>query len=228
VVTGARRVETGDVGPTGAVRLDAVARYLQDVAAADAADAEYAAGPWWLVRRTAVRAVPGPDAWPVLGDDLAIATWAAGAGRAWAERRTDIDGPRGRIEASALWVHVGADGRPARLTEGFAAVYGEATEGRTASPRLPPTPGDHGDERPWPLRYADLDPAGHVNNAAVWEAVAEVVGDRLVTSAWIAHHGPLAAGDDVRLRSHEDDGELRVALLVGRQIRVWAAASVAR
>ena len=56
----------GDVDPAGALRFDAVARYLQDVATDDAADAELSPTAGWLVRRSLV-VVERPAA---LGEEL--------------------------------------------------------------------------------------------------------------------------------------------------------------
>ncbi len=220
LVTVGRRVQLGDAGPSGRLRPDAVVRFLQDVAADDVADAGFPTGGAWVVRRTALRVRPWPGGWPSFGQDIAVTTWAAGAGRAWAERRTDVVSEGGVIEATALWVHLDAAGRPSRFGPEFDAVYGEAIDGRVASPRLPasPAPPPDGLARPWVTRAADLDIAGHVNNAAVWQAVTEIVGDRPLAAAWVAHHAPIAHGEDVLLHTDRSgrlwltvDGEVRVA-----------------
>jgi acyl-ACP thioesterase len=54
--------------------------------------------------------------------------------------------------------------------------------------------------RPWPLRRADLDVVGHVNNAAVWQAVSELVTSP-VSTVTVVHHGPVESGHDVTLAS---------------------------
>jgi acyl-ACP thioesterase len=54
--------------------------------------------------------------------------------------------------------------------------------------------------RAWPLREADLDIAGHVNNAAVWQAVSEVVPPP-VRFVSVTHHQSLERDDDVVLAS---------------------------
>ena len=60
--------------------------------------------------------------------------------------------------------------------------------------------GDGATRRPWPLRAADLDMVGHVNNAAVWEALSEVVTAPLAQVS-VTHHGALEREDDVELVS---------------------------
>ena len=83
-----------------------------------------------------------------------------------------------QVEAAALWVCVDAATlRPARLSERFWRIYGEAAGGRTVSSRLvhpePRRPARSRRGRPWPLRLADLDLFDHVNNAATWAAVED-------------------------------------------------------
>src|SRR4051812_34858097 len=97
-----RAVRLGDASPGGRLRLDAIARYLQDVADDDAGDAGLA-GSSWVVRRTTIE-VRRP---PVLREVLEVTTFCSGVGGRWAERRTSLRGGRGgRVEAVALWVHV--------------------------------------------------------------------------------------------------------------------------
>ena len=167
-----RSVRLGDVDPAGELRLDAIARYLQDVASDDALDADLPNALAWVVRRTMVR-IDRPAA---IGESVDLTTFCTGAGRSWAERRTSIEGAQGAsIEAVSLWVQVDpASGRPARLTDEFFAIYGSAAGGRVVSSKLslpaPPTPTADGSG--WRFRATDLDQFDHVNNAAQW-AIAE-------------------------------------------------------
>ena len=143
--TARRRVRLGDVDRHGRMRLDAIARHLQDVASDDAADSGLDGG--WVVRRTLIVAARPA----VLGEDLHLTTFCTGTGRSWAERRTSIVGDAGRaVEAVSLWVHVDpATGRPLALGEAFHARYGEAAGERRVSTRLalPGPPPDAGRAR---------------------------------------------------------------------------------
>src|SRR6476661_3991104 len=99
----AARVGLGDVTPAGRVRLDAIARVLQDAAWADVVDSGLEDDGIWIVRRTELRVQRAPR----FDEALDAATFCSGTGRLWAERRTIIDGGAGgRIEAVALWVHL--------------------------------------------------------------------------------------------------------------------------
>ncbi len=198
---GRRTVRLGDVDPAGALRFDAVARYLQDVATDDAADAELSPTTGWLVRRSLV-VVDRPAA---LGEQLELTTFCSGTGRSWAERRTSIRGDRGAaVETSSLWVQVSAaTGRPVALDERFHEVYGSAAGDRRVSARLSlPGPRPTAVPRPWAVRRVDLDPFGHVNNAAHWavlEEVRDVDGDRR-GRAEMEFHGPVDAGTALSLQ----------------------------
>ena len=162
-----RTVRLGDVDPAGELRLDAIGRYLQDVASDDALGAGLPNALGWVVRRTMLR-VTEPA---VAGESVELTTFCTGFGRSWAERRTTIRSDRGAvIDAVSLWVQVDVTtGRPARLGEEFAEIYGLAAAGRHVSSKLslPSRPPDGAVvERAWRFRRADLDQFGHVNNAA--------------------------------------------------------------
>ena len=163
-----RTVRLGDVDAHGELRLDSIARYLQDVATDDAVDAGLANAMGWLVRRTMIR-VEQPA---VLNESVELTTWCTGSGRSWAERRTSIRSEGGAaIDAVCLWVQIDVDsGRPARLDDGCHDVYGTAAGGRTVSSKLslPKSPSADGVAESWAFRVTDLDPFGHVNNAAQW------------------------------------------------------------
>lgn len=212
-----RRVRLSDAGPDAILRLDGMARYLQDAATDDWADSGLDPGETWVVRRTVVRVAEG-GRWPALGDRVALTTWCGGMGPAWAERRTDleVDGTV-MVETVALWVPLDPAGRPVRLGPEFHTVYGEAARGRRVSGRIPAaSPVTDAHEWPWSIRRADLDIVGHVNNAAVWAAVTEVARGPVAFAA-LSHHGPVEDGSVVTLLTAPgrmwlmSDGEVRVS-----------------
>jgi acyl-ACP thioesterase len=170
-----QRVRAGlaDAGPTGRVRLDALARWLQDVAWADVDDAGLADRVAWVVRRMRLRV----DAFPAFGERLELRTWCTGFGRMWAERTTTVMGSAAAVEAVAVWVSLDpVTGRPKALDQPFVDVYGEAAAGRTVKARLHhPAPPADAAAAPWLFRRADLDVADHVNNAAYWAPVEEAL-----------------------------------------------------
>ncbi len=216
VFANSRRVYLGDVGSDGVARPDALARMLQDVAGDDWDDA---AGPdedVWVVRRTSV-ALTSDGRWPRLGESVELATWCAGSGAAWAERRTDVSvDAQLLVRARAIWVPVDrTTGLPRRLRDSFFAIYGEAARRRVSSRVELSEPPSHALRRPWALRRADLDVVGHVNNAAVWEALSEVAPSG-VRAASVVHHASLESDDAVTLATAPG----RLWLLVDGAVRV--------
>lgn len=198
-----RVVRLGDVDPAGELRLDAIASYLQDVASDDALDADVGRALAWLVRRTLIRV----DAPPVAGEQLTLTTFCTGYGRSWAERRTTLAGSQGgHVEAVSLWVQIDVTtGRPARLADDFFATWGEAAGERTVSSKLslPSVPPEGVESQPWSFRRTDLDQFAHVNNAAVWTAIEELVqrdgAPRTGLVAEIEYLSPTSAGVEMRL-----------------------------
>ena len=84
--SGSARATMSDCAPGGRARLDALARWMQDVAYADIRDVGLEAVAVWVVRRTRIRV----NHWPRFGDQLRVTTFVTGLGRMWAERRTDL------------------------------------------------------------------------------------------------------------------------------------------
>lgn len=199
--TGEFLVRLGDADADGVLRLDGVARMLQDVASDDWDDNGSVSSDTWVVRRTTVRVAEG-GRWPTYKERLSVTTWCGGTGAACAERRTDIAvGDQRLLEAVALWVPIDPAGRPVRIRPEFFAVYGDAIRDRRVAGRVPaPVVAPDAATRPWPLRRADLDIVGHVNNAAVWQAVTEIV-ESPVSWVSVIHHGPVESGHDVKLAS---------------------------
>jgi acyl-ACP thioesterase len=174
--TSARRVFLGDATMTGRLRLDALACFLQDLATNDADDANLDHGRGWILRRMEADVTRLPAVY----EDLELTTWCSGVGGRWAERSTSIADTRalgGGICAvtRAVWVYVNLEtGTPLALPDSFFAVYGEEVREHKVSARLQhPAPTPDGSRRPWPLRVADFDIFGHVNNAMYWSAVED-------------------------------------------------------
>lgn len=210
VFEGARRVRLADVSPAGRLRLDAAARFLQDLSADDTADAALPDAEAWVVRKTVIEVTT----FPRYLEPLELATWCSGTGSHWAERRISIVGALGgAVEAATTWVHFdSASGRPSRIPPGFDAIYGEAAGGRRVKARLDhPDPPDRGREGfPWPLRFTDFDVLDHVNNAACWQIVEEALasrrGLRAPLRAEVQHRTAIERGAIVDVIVTDDEG----------------------
>jgi acyl-ACP thioesterase len=169
-------IRTGfaDCAPSGRIRLDALARWLQDIAFADVEDAGMAGMAVYVVRRTRIRV----RRFPRFGERFSLATFCSGLGRMWGERRTTVrrsGEADSDVEAVALWVHLDpVDWRPIPFNDQEAELYGSAAAGRRVTARLRhPAPDPDAPSSAWTFRSVDMDIAGHVNNAAYWEPLEE-------------------------------------------------------
>ena len=216
-----RRIGLGSIDPEGVIRLDAIAGLLQDVATENdegTADPDHGI---WVLRRLSV--VLAGRRLPRYGERVRLRTFCGGLGGRWAERRTSIDGPEDvGIECAAIWVRVDRTGRPTPLTEHFLHVHRATAAGRTVSARRSHSdPDANAESRPWPLRRVDLDTMGHVNNAAHWNAVEEVLDGRRYKWAEIEFRDGLLRdpANPADLRVHEQDSSLSVWLCTDDKVR---------
>jgi acyl-ACP thioesterase len=230
------RIRLADVSATGRLRFDAIARLLQDVSSDDTADAAYAADSVWVIRRLVIEPAPATSTrrrLPRLRDDVTLVTWCSGTGARWAERRTDIElGGEVVARCAALWVFVDFEtGRPLPLGAGFDAVYGEAAGGRRVGQRLQhgPPPAN-APATSWPLRVTDVDVLGHVNNAAYWAPVEEMLGGLApgwtVARAELEFRGGIDPTDDVHTVEALVGGDLKLWLTVGADVRASAVVTL--
>jgi acyl-ACP thioesterase len=224
VHTATRRCRLGDVTPAGRARFDAIARWLQDVANDDAVDAALPRAMWWVVRRTTIRA----ERFPVLREQVELATWCSGTGSRWAERRTRITGERGAlVEAASIWVHVDeASGRPLKLPAEFHGLYAPSAAGREVSARRAhPDPPPGADRVPFPLRAVDFDVLEHVNNAVYFAAVEEHLGAPARPAAVdLEHREGLRPGESAAVATSGDlaTGGLWLWVLGGERVAASA------
>lgn len=209
----------GDCAPSGRIRLDALARWFQDVAFADVEEAGVADVAVWVLRRTRIQV----KRFPRFGEHCDIVTFCSGLGRMWAERRTRVvpaGGGEPLVEGVALWVHLDpATRRPSHVTDRELAIYAEAINGHRVNARLR-HPGPDGlvleQERDWTFHAVDCDLAAHVNNTAYWKPLeeellaAELALPDLAPAAGTGPGAELTAIDaEVEFRSGAQPGEFR-------------------
>ena len=203
IFTETLRPGLADCSPSGRIRLDALARWTQDIAYADSVDAGQAGRATWVVRRTRMRVTRFPQ----FGAEFTLATFCSGLGRMWAERRTSITPvgeDAGGVEVVSVWVHLDPlTARPTKLTAEEIAIWSETTAGRTVTARLRhPAPDGVADGFPWWFRSTELDLAGHVNNAAYLTPLEE---ELLVEDT-----EPGSIDVEIEYRSPAQPGEMRV------------------
>jgi acyl-ACP thioesterase len=212
-----RRVRLTDLDPRSRLRLDTVARFLQEIALDDVDETGWGAPDHlWFVRRMRMDVLE-----PFVGDrEVALVTWCSGLATVAAGRRWSLAGDRGgRIEVDSVWIHLDASQRPARIGE--FAPYAESAGGRRVSARPELRDPANGAARAsWPLRASDLDLHGHVNNTVYWQALEHVLlpnGPDLQRPlrARLEFREPLDLDDRLELAVAGDGSRLGVAFVAG-------------
>jgi acyl-ACP thioesterase len=221
-----RRIRLSDMDAAGRVRLDAVARFLQDAAIDDVEETGWGIPEHlWVIRKIRVDVVA-----PLLSDRaLEIVTWCSGVAAIAAGRRWSVRGDAGgHVEIDSVWIHLGPDQRPARIGE--FGPYGLAAAGRPVSTKLAlPAPPAGAVRVPWALRSTDLDAHGHVNNAVYWQAVEDWLAREGVSlasphRAELDYRDPIDLGDTVELAGLSDVGDRRcLGFVVANSVKAVAS-----
>lgn len=171
------RIRFDEAGPSGLARPSLFLRLAQDIAWIHSERIGYTRawyeerGLAWLVRAVAIE-VSGRAHY---GDVLDVTTNVIGYRRIWARRRTDITRDGDEI-ATVLtdWILTDARGRPARIPSEFA----DRLPGLAAP--IQPLRADEPPDRPPAIevasvvRSSELDPLGHVNNAAYLDRILDL------------------------------------------------------
>jgi acyl-CoA thioesterase FadM len=209
------RVRFDEAGPDGWIRTSTLLRYAQDVAWRHSEDrgfdrAWYAArGLSWVVRSVSLelRAPIG------MGERLQVTTGVIGHRRIWARRLAEAipitaggrsGDPRARILTD--WVILDDRGRPVRIPAEFGLDFA-SPEVRDDILRAAAPSGDGSGSMSIAVRPQDLDPVGHVNNAAYLDWLEEALlaaglagaareVPRTATIEYLTSAGP---GDDVEV-----------------------------
>ena len=183
------RVRFDEATPAGTVRASALLRYAQDVAwihserlGFDRAWYEER-GLTWLVR-SALLVIEG--AAPT-GEAVTVETRIVGYRRVWARRRTTfVDRHRRAIGwAFTDWVIVDRRGQPTRVPDALPALFASPPPSfepvRVTLSRTP----DEAATIATPVRRSDLDPLGHVNNAAYLDYLEDAVAGLPGGPGWL-------------------------------------------
>ena len=174
------RVRFDEAGPDGRIRTSALLRYTQDVAwrhsEALGFDRRWylERGRWWVVRSVDLEVVaPVP-----MGRTLRVSTAVVGHRRIWARRLADARLAGGALAARIVtdWVILDDRGRLVRIPEDFGLSFtNPELPGEILRAELPrwAAEASPGSEIRFDVRPHDLDPMGHVNNAAYLDWVEE-------------------------------------------------------
>ncbi|OZC73940.1 hypothetical protein CH251_12475 [Rhodococcus sp. 06-462-5] len=179
------RMGVGDADPQGQVRLDAIARLLQDVAL----DMIHESGfldedPFWIVRRNVIDVIR-PLTWP---GEVKVERWCAATSSRWVSMRQRLTGiptaspfnpgyrQPGLVETESFCINVTRRGLPARISDATLDAWSTGiTETRLRwRPVNPPAPAhdsEFTESRPFALRATDFDFFEHMNNVAYWPPI---------------------------------------------------------
>lgn len=223
-------VATGDLDGNLHLRLDGVARYIQEVGAENLVDAGEAEDhPHWLVQRTVIDVIE-PIEFP---NDVSFSRWCSALSSRWCTMRVDLVGSDGgRIETEGFWIAINSKTlTPQRVSDTLIERFASTTDIHRLKWRPWLQNPDRTDETmPFALRRTDIDIFEHVTNTAYWHAVHEVMA--LVPDvctppyrAVMEYRKPIKYGEDVTLEWTRHGHDVQIALTVGGDVR---AASLLR
>ncbi|WP_454197598.1 acyl-[acyl-carrier-protein] thioesterase [Nocardia sp. Marseille-Q1738] len=225
-------VRLGDTGGDQRLRLDGVARYLQDIGydhleVLDDGDIHRL----WVVRRTVIDAIKPIE----FGEWVTLRRWPSATSTRWCTMRVQICGSGGGlVETEGFLIHFGSEsGVPARMSDRFLApMLACTTEHRLRwkAELTDPMPqaGEPGVRIcPFPLRVTDIDLLDHLNNAVYLTALEEVLADHAELKSnphrvVIEYGKPVRSGEDLRLVSRRAGSRLDVWFAVGADSRAVA------
>jgi acyl-ACP thioesterase len=217
-------VPTGDIGDQLQLRLDGVARYIQEVGAENLLDAgEAEAHPHWLVQRTVIDVIE-PIEWP---NEVSFSRWCSALSTRWCTMRVDLVGEEGgRIETEGFWIAINERTlTPQRVSDSLIEKFASTTgEHRLKWRPWLTDPTEVDVVRPFALRHTDIDVFEHVTNTAYWHAVHEVMAEvpdvcRAPFRAVVEYRRPIQHGEDVVLKWSRHDDDVNIAIAVGEQVR---------
>jgi acyl-ACP thioesterase len=225
VYSTAWKMLTSDIDRRRQLRLDGVARYIQEVGAEQLIDAGFDhVHPHWIVQRTVID-VLAPMTWPT---DITFHRWCSAISLRWCTMRVRLDSPDGgRIETEGFWINMNKETlTPSLMDEEFFNRLATTTDEHRLKWRawLPGPVGSDAESAPFALRHSDIDIFDHVTNTAYWHGIHEVTARYQHIAcppyrAVVEYRRPIALGDTVIIR-HQADGDLvRCWFCVGDDVR---------
>jgi len=170
--TSSRRVRVSDCDRQGKVRIDAIARYLQDIGFDDTNDIGVGDGGLWVARKIEI-SFPKASSWPKRNEMIKLETYCGGVGGASAERIVNIYSGNEKITATTVWVHVDEKGKPIKVPPWLSEAYPKAKKIKSAKSDLTSKEFVETTKIDFALRESDFDVNGHVNNAVAFVALNE-------------------------------------------------------
>lgn len=221
--TSSRRVRVSDCDEQGIARIDAIARYLQDIGFDDTNDIGVGDGGLWVARKVEI-VFPQTANWPQRNDLVRLETFCGGVGSVCAQRMVNIFSAQEEIKASTIWVHIDENGRPKKVPSWLGKAYPEAK--KIKPPRLSKgslDPKDR-DKIEFFIRQSDFDVNGHVNNAVSFIALYEV-GQKFEAKrpmkVEVEYKAPISSTDNIELFAELNDHGFEAQLISDNNI-AWS------
>ena len=220
-------VATGDVDDQLRLRLDGVARYIQEAGAENLVDAgEAEAHPHWIVNRTVIDVHEAIE-WPT---EVTLRRWCSALSSRWCTMRVDLVGADGgRIETEGFWIAINEKTlTPLRVSDSLIAKFATTTtEHRLKWGKWLADPDGVDTSMAFPLRRTDVDVFQHVTNTAYWHAIHEVMAlepdvCQPPYRAVVEYRKPIQYGEDVTIGYSRLGGDVHIALSVGDDVRAAA------
>ncbi|MFN8015660.1 MAG: thioesterase [Acidimicrobiia bacterium] len=167
-----RRVRVTDCDENGNIRVDAIARYLQDIGYDDTDDIGVGDGGSWVARSIEIEST-NPNRLPKRNDLVNLKTFCSGIGRAFAQRTVEISRDNGiELIAKTIWVCVNENGKPIPVPSWLNDAYPNA-EKIKANNILSTAYSDQKSFK-FKTRASDIDVNDHINNSIVFNIANEV------------------------------------------------------
>lgn len=220
------RLATTDIDEHKRLRLDGVARYIQEVGAEHLADAKLAdVHPHWIVLRTVIDVLQPIE----IPSDITFRRWCAALSTRWCNMRVQLQGSDGGlIETEGFWICMNKDTlTPSRLSDECVARFGSTTDNHRLRWRAWLTEPVDGAVTPFPLRRTDIDHFEHVNNTIYWHGVHEILGqvpelESAPYRAVLEYRSPIKYGERVTIHSQRHHDTVRMQFTVGDEVRAAA------
>lgn len=222
------RLATTDIDEQMRLRLDGVARYIQEVGAEHLAHAQLAeVHPHWIVLRTVIDVIEPIE----LPNQITFHRWCSALSTRWCNMRVRLDGSEGgRIDTEGFWLCVNKDTlTPSRLADDCFMRFASTTDDHRLRwrPWLTEQP-RNATHTPFPLRRTDIDLFEHVNNTIYWHGVHEIISQvpdlTAPYRAVLEYRSPIKFGESVTIHSERRDGAVLMHFVVGGDVRAAALA----
>ncbi|MBP9114943.1 MAG: hypothetical protein KBF89_01190 [Acidimicrobiia bacterium] len=194
-----RRVRITDCDSKGKLRIDSIARYLQDIGFDDTNDLGLGDGGIWVARSIEIlNRTINQKQWPMRNDIVELETHCGGLGKVSAQRDVNIFKDNDNcISAKTIWVSLDENYKPKEIPDWLEKTYPEAINISTKRvlPLVPKTELlDSIKSFEFKIRQCDIDINDHANNSFAFIVLYEasiIYKFKDFTKIYIEYHRPI-------------------------------------